>query len=248
MRHSIFALVVAVMMVAAAEPLFHFTVTAQPGRRLVPGRSAAEDAEIRRRRDDAYDKGGFKAAAAITGSYVVAMSGQHGNNATSLAFLTKHSPVIVVGNVVSNRTWLNASGSEITTDYEVFVEQSLKGAYRAGDSLTMSFTGGRVGFEDGSWAEVRVSDIVPPFNGERYVLFLRPTASNPGPEQRKAARGPILAPSFQALSLYKLMNGAVSPKVFTKHPLAVAYGGKPERRLLDDILSIVDQEKDRPTR
>jgi hypothetical protein len=247
MRRSVFAFTVTLMAGAAGAPA-HVSAAAQQGPRLVEGRSAAENREIRRRRDDAYDKGGFKAAAAITGSYVVAMSGQHGNNADSLAFLTRHSPVIVVGNIVSNRTWLNASGNEITTDYEVFVEQSLRGAYGSGDRLTVSVAGGKVGFEDGSSAEVRVTDMIPPFNGERYVLFLRPTASNPGPEQRKAARGPILSPSFQALSLYKLMNGALSPKAFTKHPLAVAYGGKPERRFRDDILSIVEHEKDRPTR
>jgi hypothetical protein len=248
MRHSVFALTVTLLVVGVGGPPAHFTVTAQRSPRLVEGRSPSEDAEIERRRKEAYREGGFKAAAAVTGTFVSVVNGRHGNNADSLEFLTTHSPVIVVGSLLGNRTWLNALANEITTDYEVFVEQSLKGAYKTGDKLTMSVNGGKVGFEDGSSAEVRVTGMVPPFNGERYVLFLRPTVLNPSPEQRKAARGPILAPSFQSLSLYKLTNGAVSPKAFSKHPLAIAYGGKPEQRFLDDIFSLVEHEKDRRIR
>jgi hypothetical protein len=51
------------------------------------------------------------------------------------------------------------------------------------------------------------------------------------------------ATPFQALSLYKLINGAVSPKAFSTHPLAVAYGGTSERKLLDDIFALVEHEK-----
>lgn len=227
-------------LVLAASTLVDFSAyarTAQAAQKptLVEGRSADEDAEIRRKRDEAYRAGGLRAAATVTGSYRQIVSAHGGNNADTLEFLTKYSPIIIVGQILSNRTALNAPGTEITTDYEVFVEQSLRGHYMPAEKLTMSVVGGRIGFPDGSWAEVRVKDMLLPLNGERYVLFLRPTTHDPSPEQLKGAHGPILTPSFQSLSLYRLENGVVTPKAFPKHPLFVAYAGKPEQKLLDDI-------------
>jgi hypothetical protein len=82
-------------------------------------------------------------------------------------------------------------------------------------------------------------------DGERYVLFLRPSAYEPGAEQRKAARGAIYAPSFLSLSLYKLANGVVSPKASSRHPLFVAYGGRTEAQLLADIEATVERKHSR---
>ena len=201
------------------------------------------DPETRRKRDNAYSAGGLRAAAAVTGSYREVISGHHGNNANTLDFLVQYSPVVVVGQILKNRTWLNATGRAITTDYEVFVDQSLKGDIRPGETLTVSILGGKVGFPDGSWAEVEIFDMLLPLNGERYVFFLRPTTHEPGPAQRKAAAGELYTTSFQSRSLYRISDrGVITPKTYSQHPLFKAYAGKPERALIDDVIATIQRQ------
>lgn len=201
------------------------------------------EVEIQEKRAAAWKAGGYRAAAAVTGSYRLTRSAND-LNADSIAFIIRHSPLIVVGQVMSNRTWLNARGDLITTDYELSVEEALKGGVRPGDKITMSVAGGTILFEDRTRAELHITDMLPPFNGERYILFLRPTSWDPSPEQRRAAHGPIYMPSFEALSLYRVSDrGFLTPKTFSGHRLFKKYAGKPERQLIDDVISAVEAEK-----
>lgn len=203
---------------------------------------SAHERDIVNKRDRAWEIGGFRAAAAVTGSYRVTRSAND-LNADSVAFLVQHSPLIIVGRVLSNRTWLNARGDLITTDYQVLVDRALKGPSQAG-TITMSVAGGKIVFEDGSWAEVHIRDMLLPVNGEQYILFLRPTQYEPGPEQRRAAAGPIYMPSFEALSLYRINErGLITPKTFSGHRLFRKYAGKPEGGLIDDIAAAVAAQK-----
>jgi hypothetical protein len=181
--------------------------TGAQGTRQASGRIREPQTE---KQHQAWEKGGLPAAAAVTGSYSLTVDPHHGVNANSLDFLVKHSRTIIVGQIVSNRCWLTAKQDRITTDYEVVVEQSLKGQFRPADRLTMSVLGGKVRFKDGSTAEVDPVGMLLPFNGERYVLFLEPSRLGPTAAQKTAAKGSIYAPSFQSLSLF-----LISPKAWS---------------------------------
>lgn len=200
---------------------------------------SAQEREIHQRREKAWKEGGLRAAAAVTGTYRLTMSANN-LNADSIDFLIQHSPLIVVGQVLTNRTWLNARGDLITTDYQIAVEQALKGHARPADRITVSMPGGKIAFEDGSSAEVQITDMMLPLDGERYVLFLRETRYEPGPEQRRASSGPIYMPSFEALSLYRVSEvGFITPKTFAGHRVFKKYFGRAERELIDDIIAAV---------
>ena len=135
---------------------------------------------------------------------------------------------------------MNAKGNDITTDYEVVVELSLKGTFRPSDRLTMSVRGGRIRFKDGSEAYIDSLGMTPPSDGDRYVLFLGPMQFGPTAAQRAAARGPIYTPSFQSRSLFLVSDdGLVRPKAMKEHPLGRMYEGKPENTLVVDVLDIV---------
>lgn len=214
-------------------------------RAVVTQPPSAQDREIDQRREKAWKEGGLRAAAAVTGTYLLTRSAND-LSADSIDFLIQHSPVIVVGRVLANRTWLNARGDLITTDYQVAVEQALKGPARPADRLTVSLPGGKIAFDDGSSAEVRITDMMLPLNDERYVLFLRDTRYEPGSEQRRASSGRLYMPSFGAVSLYRVSErGFITPKTFSGHRLYKKYVGQPEREFIDDIMSAVTRAQAR---
>jgi hypothetical protein len=51
-----------------------------------------------------------------------------------------------------------------------------KGAIREGNIITVSLPGGKVGFDDGSTAEIRTPWFKKMMNGKAYVLFLTATS------------------------------------------------------------------------
>ena len=206
--------------------------------------SAQDDPETSKRVSEARAKGGLRAAAAVTGTYLTSVN-QHCGPTDTVETLVDYSSVIVVGRIASNRCWLNAKGELITTDYEVVVEQSLKGWPSPADRLTMSVAGGRLVFEDGSVAEVISGGMALPLKDETYILFLSPTQFHPGEDQKAAANGLIYMLSFGSKSLYHINSrGRLESRAVEGHPLHKTYNGNPENQLIYDVLSLVLSGRD----
>jgi hypothetical protein len=203
------------------------------------GRQEQTD-ELRRARAQALEKGGLSEAAKVSGSYRMTMSPHGGRDAETLPFLVKNSEMIVIGRIRNNRGWLNDRGDTITTDYEVSVERTLKGAVKPADLLTVSVLGGRVGFSGGAWAQIDTPGMVPPFNNQTFIFFLERSDFHPSAEERAAAHGEVYMPAFMSRGLYLIDGGIVQPRTFSQHPLAKAYRGKSETVLENDVLDIVE--------
>jgi hypothetical protein len=90
----------------------------------------------------------------------------------SLADMVAHSESIVIVTTDSNVCKLSDDGKVVRTLYRARVEDVLKGHLQAGGNITVSLPGGKVGFADGSTAEVQTVWFKKMVNNRRYLLFL----------------------------------------------------------------------------
>jgi hypothetical protein len=88
--------------------------------------------------------------------------------------LTKNSSDVVIGVPVNHTTRVNEEGNLVTTEYQIQIEQILKGSLKIDEPITVSMVGGKVVFEDGTSAEVKTPDLEHMKDGGRYILFLTP--------------------------------------------------------------------------
>lgn len=205
-----------------------------PQAHVVVGRQAAADQRLKE--VEALRRGGVPAAAALTGHYMGTVSAEPENNVESLAQLVEWHSLIVIGRVQSNRGWLTADGETVVTDYRIAVQRILKGD--APRLITVSIPGGRVSFEDGSTATI-TSTMRAPQNGERYLLFLRPSWFPASPQQMEAAAGPIYAPQHLSLSVYLLdPTQGVIPEARPGHPLRKELGRRAEANAISEIVRL----------
>jgi hypothetical protein len=91
---------------------------------------------------------------------------------SSLTNMVAHSESIVIANTTSNVCRLSDDGRIVRTFYQAKIEQVLKGDLKPGDNVTVSLPGGKVGFADGSTAEVQTVWFKKMVNNKRYLLFL----------------------------------------------------------------------------
>jgi hypothetical protein len=192
--------------------------------------------EQRLAESEALRRGGIRAAAATTGHYVGTVSAESENNVVSLAQLVEWHDLIVIGRIKSSRGWLTADGETVVTDYRIAVERVLKG--EPADVITVSMPGGLVTFEDGSAATL-VSTMPAPRDGERYLLFLRPSWFPASAAQSRAAAGPLFAPQHLALSVHYLdSQNRVIPRARPGHPLQQKWSRVPEADVIAAILKL----------
>ena len=149
--------------------------------------SAVED--VRERQENAFRQGGFRAAAAVTGTYVRTQD-QREAAGGSPAELVDRADVIVVGTVVSNRGVMSPSGLGIRTHYVVNSSRVLKGRDLIPNypQFVLSVLGGRAALGANSWAQLNVPYADPPLNGATYLFFLRriPDGASVGSESYDA--------------------------------------------------------------
>ena len=210
------------------------------------GRPAAgrKDPETRKKEVAAMrGAGGLKEAAAVTGHYRGTEAPYFEGDAKSLEELTEQALLVIVGAIQSNRSWLEASGKRIVTDYQVVVERGLKGHAKEGDVVTVSFPAGRVSFSDGSIAEMTMTGVPPPANGQRFVFFLQRSHYAATPEQRAAARGPLYTPALKSLGMFLLSpeRGVVPRTPDHRHPIKTAYANVSEATFVDAIANASNQ-------
>jgi hypothetical protein len=145
---------------------------AQQGQRLrrplLPDVSATRQQQL-----EAFRQGGLLAAARVGGGFI---DRRHGSEVVveSLRDLVSASSAILTGAVVARQAKLVNDGRAIVTDFKVNVEGSLKGHLRPGAPVSVRVTGGRVMFNDGTWAETRTDGFQLPKEGERFTWFLSP--------------------------------------------------------------------------
>lgn len=95
-----------------------------------------------------------------------------------IADVARNSSAIIIGTPQGNRCRLSADETRITINYQVNVQQVIKGDLQTGNSVTVKLPGGKVMFPDGTSAEVRTPWFKWMENRHTYVLFL--TAENDG--------------------------------------------------------------------
>jgi hypothetical protein len=201
---------------------------------------------------EALRHGGLRAAAAVRGSYVQVLSGSLDNEPSQMTSLTNDSELVVVGQVLNHRFWLDAPGRTVLTNYEVSVERVFKGTAPLGGLITVTMPGGRVSFPDGTWAETRVGGAPPLVNGNRCLFFLAPTRYKLTSAQRaeahdggrrsanSAGRGGVnYSPVRSVFGYYPLRPDGVWPVSRLKSPLRTKYEGKSESLLFADVQSAI---------
>jgi hypothetical protein len=122
---------------------------------------------------EALRNGGIRAAAKLKGRYIFDFDAHWNMGRLNSEALTKKSMVVVVGTVIKNLGGrLDESGHLIVTDYEVVVDESIKGSLTKGRTITVSLLGGSVEFDDGTSAELRTPTFEHVKPGGEYALFL----------------------------------------------------------------------------
>jgi hypothetical protein len=160
---------------------------------------------IAERRAEALRTGGLKEAAKVTGEFISETSGPDWGGAETIAELVQASTLILIGRTESNRSRLDSSGNLILSAYQFEVESVLKGEH-ALQRVTVVLLGGRVVFDDGSIAELRVARTERPVSHEKYLLFLSPPKGQPAAVSELYEPGE-LTPVFGSQGLYRLPGG-----------------------------------------
>jgi len=129
---------------------------------------------------DALWRGGLREAAKLKGHFVMEDDPHWDIGLFNVEALTKNSAAVIVGRFTRKLdARLLVRGKLIFTDYEVAVEELVKGDIKQSETIVVSLPGGRIVFEDGTSAEVRTPSFEHPLIGRAYTLFLMPSESVP---------------------------------------------------------------------
>lgn len=127
----------------------------------------------------ALKRGGLREAAKVKGSYVAEYDPHPDMLPFSVETLTKSSAVVIVGRFTRKLDPRLLDGKVIFTDYEVAVEELVKGDIKPAETIVVTLPGGRIYFEDGTSAEQTTPTFEHPLIGRAYTLFLVREAAVP---------------------------------------------------------------------
>lgn len=129
---------------------------------------------------DALRRGGLREAAKLKGHYVADFDPHWDFSRLDIELLTKNSAAVVVGTMTKKLgSRLTSEGQLIFTDYEVTVQERIKGEVATGARITVSLPGGRVEFEDGTSAELTTPNFEHMKTGGTYTLLLSESGAAP---------------------------------------------------------------------
>lgn len=130
---------------------------------------------------EALRHGGVREAARLKGHYVADFDPHWDLISLNLEQLTKNSALIVVGSVAEKLTAhpVGDAGHLIYTDYEVVVQEVIKGSGFNASTIVVSLPGGRIEFEDGTSAEIRTPKFEHVKPGTSYTFFLDEGSTGP---------------------------------------------------------------------
>jgi hypothetical protein len=172
---------------------------------------------------DAARRGGYRELAKLKGSITVTRP-VHSFVKYDLETITKKSAVVVIGHVLNNACHISPDGQQVTTDYQVQVQEVLKGKVSEGSTIEVNLPGGLVVFEDGTSVQVNTPGLRKMQNGKTYVLFL----TERGPEFSSF----VLTGGSQGL--FEIVDGGLSVKPYGNSidPLVQKYKQEKEAKLL----------------
>ena len=127
----------------------------------------------------ALKRGGLREAAKLKGNYVADYD-PHWDVLFSVEDLTRNSAAVIVGRVTKKLDARLPGTVAIFTDYEVAVEELVKGDLKRAKTITVTIPGGRFFFEDGTSAEQLTPTFEQPRIGRAYTLFLTTETAVPG--------------------------------------------------------------------
>ena len=127
----------------------------------------------------ALKRGGLREAAKLKGHYVAEYDPHWDFGLFSIEALTKNSAAVIVGRVKKKLDARLIDGKLILTDYEVAVEELVKGDLKQAQTVNVTVPGGRFFFEDGTSAELVTPTFEHPHIGRAYALFLSEEAAVP---------------------------------------------------------------------
>jgi hypothetical protein len=107
-----------------------------------------------------------------SGKLVANLDFNKGAQKSSLAQMVADSESIVIVTTEKNVGRMSEDGKTVRTFYRARVEEVLKGQVKTGEDINVSLPGGKVGFPDGSTAEVQTLWFKKMVNNKRYLLFL----------------------------------------------------------------------------
>jgi hypothetical protein len=120
----------------------------------------------------ALKRGGLREAAKVKGFYVAEYNPHWDLLPFSVETLTKNSAAVIVGRFTRKLDARLLDGKVIFTDYEVAVEELVKGDIKQAETIVVSLPGGRIYFEDGTSAEQTTPTFEHPLVRRAYTLFL----------------------------------------------------------------------------
>ena len=137
---------------------------------------ASQESQDQRTKDEmalraALNRGGLREAAKLKGHYV-AEHDPHWDLAPLMEDLTKNSVAVIVGRFTKKLEARLLEGRSIFTDFEVTIDELVKGDLKQAKTIVITLPGGRVDFEDGTSAELTTPTFEQPRIGRTYTLFL----------------------------------------------------------------------------
>ena len=128
---------------------------------------------------NALRRGGLREAAKLKGNYVEEYDAHLKWGRYDVESLTKNSAAVIVGRFTKQLDTRLLEGKAIFTDYEVALEELIKGDLKQGQTIVVTLPGGRIFFEDGTSAEQTTPTFEHPLIGHVYTLFLKQEAALP---------------------------------------------------------------------
>lgn len=128
---------------------------------------------------EAYKRGGLREVAKLKGVYVIERDPHWAYGKFDIESLTKNSVAVIVGRFTKKLDARLIDGKAIFTDYEVAVEELVKGDLKQAKTIIVTVPGGRVFFEDGTSVEIVMRNFEQPHIGGAYALFLYEEAAVP---------------------------------------------------------------------
>ena len=120
----------------------------------------------------AYERGGLREVAKLKGIYVAEHNPHWDWGTFDVESLTKISAAVIIGRFTKKLDARIPDRNVIFTDYEVVVDELVKGNIKQADTIVVTLPGGRVFFEDGTSAEQTTPSFQHPLIGRTYTLFL----------------------------------------------------------------------------
>ena len=127
----------------------------------------------------AYEREGLRGVAKLKGVYVTEYDPHVEYGKFDVENLTKNSAAVIVGRFTKELAARIIDNKVIFTDYEVAVEELVKGDLKQAQTIIVTVPGGRVFFEDGTSAEQTTPTFEHPHIGRAYTLFLTEEAAAP---------------------------------------------------------------------